>query len=255
MTRIYTLVNQKGGVGKTTTSINLAAYLAQLDQRVLLVDLDPQANATSSLGMDKAKVAGGVYDTLINGASARDYVLHSPQLKLALLPASPALAGAEVELVNTLARESQLRNALENAASQYDYILIDCPPSLGLLTVNGLVAARDGVIIPVQCEYLALEGLGQLTNTLGRVRAALNPQLIIRGLVMTMYDGRASLAQQVVDEVQRHFPGQVFKAIIPRSVRLAEAPSHGLPISVYAPNSSGAQAYRALAQELLDGDR
>ncbi len=255
MARIYTLVNQKGGVGKTTTSINLAAYLAQLDQRVLLVDLDPQANATSSLGMDKARVAGGVYDTLINGAAARDYVLHSPQLKLALLPSSPALAGAEVELVNTLARESQLRNALESAVSQYDYILIDCPPSLGLLTVNGLVAARDGVIIPVQTEYLALEGLGQLTNTITRVRTALNPQLAIRGLVMTMYDGRASLSQQVVDEVQRHFPGLVFKAIIPRSVRLAEAPSHGLPISVYAPNSTGAQAYRALAQELLAGDR
>ncbi len=255
MSRIYTLVNQKGGVGKTTTAINLAAYLALLDQRVLLVDLDPQANATSSLGMDKAKVAGGVYDTLINGAAARDYVLHSPQLKLALLPASPALAGAEVELVNTLARESQLRHALESAAPQYDYILIDCPPSLGLLTVNGLAAARDGVIIPVQTEYLALEGLGQLTHTSTRVRTALNPQLGIRGLVMTMFDGRASLSQQVVQEVQRHFPGQVFKAIIPRSVRLAEAPSHGLPISVYAPNSSGAQAYRALAQELLDGDR
>ncbi len=255
MTRIYTLVNQKGGVGKTTTAINLAAYLAQLGQRVLLVDLDPQANATSSLGMDKAKVAGGVYDTLINGAAARDYVLHSPQLKLALLPASPALAGAEVELVNTLARESQLRQALESAAHQYDYILIDCPPSLGLLTVNGLVAARDGVLIPVQCEYLALEGLGQLTHTITRVRAALNPKLIIRGLVMTMFDGRASLSQQVVDEVEKHFPGQVFKAIIPRSIRLAEAPSHGLPIAVYAPNSSGAQAYRALAQELLQGDQ
>jgi chromosome partitioning protein len=254
VTRIYTLVNQKGGVGKTTTTINLAAYLAQLEQRVLLVDLDAQANLTSSLGMDKAKVAGGVYDVLINGAPVRDYVLHSPQLKLALLPASPALAGAEVELVNALARESQLRNAIEAAAHQYDYILIDCPPSLGLLTVNGLVAARDGVIIPVQCEYLALEGLGQLTNTLSRVRAALNPQLRIRGLVMTMFDGRASLSQQVVEEVRRHFPGQVFGAIIPRSVRLAEAPSHGLPISVYAPSSSGAQAYRALAEELLQGD-
>ena len=255
MTRIYTLVNQKGGVGKTTTSINLAAYLAQLNQRVLLVDLDPQANLTSSLGMEKAKVAGGVYDTLINGAPARDFVLHSPQLKLALLPSSPALAGAEVELVNTLARESQLRNALDPLAAQHDYILIDCPPSLGLLTVNGLVAARDGVIIPVQTEYLALEGLGQLTNTLARVRQALNPALGIRGLVMTMFDGRASLSQQVVEEVQRHFPGQVFKAIIPRSVRLAEAPSHGLPISVYAPSSTGAVAYRALAEELLEADR
>ena len=254
MTRIYALVNQKGGVGKTTTAINLVAYLAQLGQRVLLIDLDPQANATSSLGMDKTKVAGGVYDTLVNGATARDYVLHSPQLKLALLPSSPALAGAEVELVPLLARESQLRNALEPAQAQYDYILIDCPPSLGLLTVNGLVAARDGVLIPVQCEYLALEGLSLLTNTIARVRAALNPQLAIRGLVMTMYDARASLSQQVVAEVRKHFPGKVFAAIIPRSVRLAEAPSHGLPISMYAPNSPGALAYRALAEELLHGD-
>ncbi len=254
MTRIYALVNQKGGVGKTTTAINLVAYLAQLGQRVLLIDLDPQANATSSLGMDKTKVAGGVYDTLVNGATARDYVLHSPQLKLALLPSSPALAGAEVELVPLLARESQLRNALEPALAPYDYILIDCPPSLGLLTVNGLVAARDGVLIPVQCEYLALEGLSLLTNTIARVRAALNPQLTIRGLVMTMYDARANLSQQVVDEVRKHFPGKVFAAIIPRSVRLAEAPSHGLPISLYAPTSPGAQAYRALAEELLQGD-
>jgi chromosome partitioning protein len=255
MTRIYTLVNQKGGVGKTTTAINLAAFLAQLGQRVLLVDLDPQANATSSLGMDKNKVAGGVYDTLVNGAAARDYVLHSPQLKLALLPASPALAGAEVELVGALARESQLRNALAAAAAQYDYVLVDCPPSLGLLTINGLVAARDGVIIPVQCEYLALEGLSALTNTIGRVRAALNPGLSIRGLVMTMFDGRASLSRQVVAEVEKHFPGMVFRAIIPRSIRLAEAPSHGLPISLYAPTSSGAVAYRSLAEELLHDDR
>ncbi len=255
MARIYTLVNQKGGVGKTTTSINLSAFLAKLGQRVLLVDLDPQANATSSLGMDKTKVNGGVYDAVVNGASPREHVLHSPQLKLALLPSSPALAGAEVELVTMLARESQLRNALMALEANYDYILIDCPPSLGLLTVNGLVAAREGVIIPVQCEYLALEGLGQLTNTITRVRAALYPGLRVRGLVMTMFDARASLSAQVVAEVHKHFPGKVFRAIIPRSVRLAEAPSHGLPISVYAPNSSGAAAYLALADELLEGDR
>jgi len=254
MTRIYTLVNQKGGVGKTTTAINLSAFLAKLGQRVLLVDLDPQANATSSLGMDKTKVNGGVYDALVNSASPREHVLHSPQLKLALLPASPALAGAEVELVSMLARENQLRTALEALEANYDYILVDCPPSLGLLTLNGLVAAREGVIIPVQCEYLALEGLGQLTNTIARVRAALYPGLRIRGLVMTMYDARASLSAQVVAEVQKHFPGKVFRAIIPRSVRLAEAPSHGLPISIYAPNSPGAAAYRALAEELLAGD-
>lgn len=255
MSRIYTLVNQKGGVGKTTTAINLSAFLAQLGQRVLLVDLDPQANATSSLGMDKSKVNGGVYDALVDGASPREHVLHSPQLKLALLPASPALAGAEVELVNMLARESQLRVALSADENNYDYILIDCPPSLGLLTLNGLVAARDGVIIPVQCEYLALEGLGQLTHTVARVRSALHPGLTIRGLVMTMFDARASLSAQVVAEVRKHFPGKVFEAIIPRSVRLAEAPSHGLPISVYAPSSPGAVAYRALAEELLNGDR
>jgi chromosome partitioning protein len=254
--RIYTLVNQKGGVGKTTTAINLSAFLARLGQRVLLVDLDPQANATSSLGMDKTKVVGGVYDALVNSGSVspREHVLHSPQLKLALLPASPALAGAEVELVNMLARENQLRNALQALEGNYDYILIDCPPSLGLLTLNGLVAAREGVIIPVQCEYLALEGLGQLTNTISRVRAALHPGLRVRGLVMTMFDARASLSAQVVAEVDKHFPGKVFRAIIPRSVRLAEAPSHGLPISIYAPNSPGALAYRALAEELLEGD-
>jgi chromosome partitioning protein len=255
MARIYTLVNQKGGVGKTTTAVNLAAYLARLGQRVLLVDLDPQANATSSLGMDKSKVAGGVYDALIGGASPHEHVLHSPQLKLALLPASPALAGAEVELVNMLARETQLRGVLATLETGYDYVLVDCPPSLGLLTINGLAAAREGVIIPVQCEYLALEGLGQLTNTLTRVRAALHPYLTIRGLVMTMYDARASLSQQVVAEVQKHFPGKVFKAIIPRSVRLAEAPSHGLPVAVYSPNSTGAAAYRALAEELLNEDQ
>ncbi len=255
MTRIYALANQKGGVGKTTTAINLAAYLAELEQRVLLVDLDPQANATASLGVERAKVGGGVYDALITGAAARDHVLHSPRLRLALLPSSPALAGAEVELVGMLARESQLRAALDPLEPQYDYILIDCPPSLGLLTLNGLVAAREGVIIPVQCEYLALEGLSHLTQTLARVRAALHPHLAMRGLVMTMYDGRLSLSQQVVDEVRRHFPGKVFGAIIPRSVRLAEAPSHGLPVSVYAPASAGAQAYHALAEEVLRADQ
>jgi chromosome partitioning protein len=254
MARIYTIVNQKGGVGKTTTAINLCAYLAQMNQRVLLVDLDSQANATSSLGVDKNKVRVGVYDVLINGLPVSEAVMHSPQLRIALLPASQALAGAEVELVNMLARESQLRNALLNATANYDYVIIDCPPSLGLLTINGLVAATHGVIIPVQCEYLALEGLSQLTNTVTRVRSALNPQLIIRGLVLTMYDGRASLAQQVVNEVRQHFPEQTFNAVIPRSVRLAEAPSHGLPISVYAATSAGAQAYQALTEELLKGD-
>ncbi|MBP7690939.1 MAG: ParA family protein [Anaerolineales bacterium] len=254
MTHIYTLVNQKGGVGKTTTAINLAAHLANLGKRVLLVDLDPQANATSSLGIDKNKVAGGVYDVLIGDGSAADYVLHSPKLKLALLPASPALAGAEIELVSLLARENQLIKGLKPVEKNYDYILIDCPPSLGLLTLNGLVAARAGVIIPVQAEYLALEGLGQLTHTIARVRTALHPQLTIRGVVITMYDARTSLAEQVVTEVRKHFPGKVFKSLIPRSVRLAEAPSHGVPITAYAPSSPGALAYKTLAEEVIKGD-
>ncbi len=253
MTVIYALVNQKGGVGKTTTAVNLAACLATLDRRILLVDLDPQANATSSLGINKQKVKGGIYEALIGEARPNEHILHSPQLKLALFPASPALAGAEIELVNELAREDRLRRALAQSEKLYDYILIDCPPSLGLLTLNALAAA-GGVIIPVQCEYLALEGLGQLMHTIARVRSALNSRLVIRGVLMTMYDGRTSLSAQVVAEVQKHFPGKVFKTIVPRGVRLAEAPSHGLPISAYAPTSPGGQAYRALAEELLKGD-
>ena len=254
MTRIYTLVNQKGGVGKTTTSINLGAYLAQLGQRVLVIDLDPQANATSCLGVDKLNVPGGTYEALINGAPASSFILLNEKLKLSLLPSSPALAGAEVELVDELARETRLKKALEPLRGRYDYILIDCPPSLGLLTVNGLVAARDGVIVPVQCEYLALEGLGQLTNTIQRVRSALFPELSVRGVVLTMFDPRTNHSTDVVAEVNRHFPNQVFKSVVPRSVRLAEAPSYGLPISAYAPGSVGAQAYEALAKELLKGD-
>lgn len=253
MTRIYTLANQKGGVGKTTTAINLGAYLAYYGQRVLLVDLDPQANATSCLKINKHKVKGGTYEVLIGNASAGNYILHNPRLKLSILPASPALAGGEVELVNELARESRLKNGLAGVIDRYDYVLIDCPPSLGLLTLNGLVAARDGVIIPVQCEYLALEGLGQLTYTLDRVRSVF-PELSIRGLVMTMFDGRTNLSNDVVQEVHRHFPQQVFETIIPRSIRLAEAPSYGMPITMYAPNSSGAYAYTALAREVLAGD-
>ncbi len=255
MTHTYALVNQKGGVGKTTTAINLAAYLAQLGQRVLLVDLDPQANATSSLGMDKNKVDGGVYAALLGDAPASDLMMHSPRLKLALIPASPALAGAEIELVGVLARESRLLKALQPVEQHYDYVLIDCPPSLGLLTLNALVAARSGVIIPVQAEYLALEGLGQLSHTISRVRAALNTGLTIRGVVITMFDARTALAGQVVAEVRKHFPGKVFRSVIPRSVRLAEAPSHGLPISTYSPSSAGGAAYQALAEELLKGDK
>lgn len=254
MTRIYSLVNQKGGVGKTTTTINLGSYLAQHGQRVLVVDLDPQANATSCLGVDKRGVQSGTYESLLSLTIPSSSVLTNERLKMALLPSSQALAGAEVELVDELAREMRLKRALENLDGRYDYILIDCPPSLGLLTVNGLVAARDGVIIPVQCEYLALEGLGQLTQTIQRVRAALFPELRVRGVVLTMFDPRANLSTDVVKEVNSHFPNQVFKSIIPRSIRLAEAPSYGLPISAYAPGSAGAQAYDALARELLKGD-
>jgi chromosome partitioning protein len=254
MTRIYTFVNQKGGVGKTTTAINLGAYLAQLGQRVLIVDLDPQANATSSLGVDKNTVSGSTYEALLGSLPPDTLPLRNERLNLSILPSSPALAGAEVELVNELARETRLKQAVSQLDGRYDYILIDCPPSLGLLTVNGLVAARDGVMIPVQCEYLALEGLGQLTQTINRVRAALFPDLKVRGVVLTMFDPRANLSTDVVDEVNRHFPKQAFKAVIPRSIRLAEAPSYGLPISAYAPSSAGAKAYEALAREVLAGD-
>ena len=254
MGRIYTLANQKGGVGKTTTVINLGAYLAYYGQRVLLIDLDPQANATSCLGIDKRNVKSGTYDVLIGAAAILNNILHNPRLKVSLLPSSTALAGAEVELVPELARENRLKDAIRPIVDRYDYILIDCPPSLGLLTLNGIVAAQDGVIIPVQCEYLALEGIGQLTQTIQRIRSALFPDLRLRGVVLTMYDGRTKLSSDVVSEVKRHFPEQVFHSIIPRSIRLAEAPSYGQPISTYAPASTGAQAYAELAREIMKGD-
>ena len=254
MTRIYTLVNQKGGVGKTTTTINLAAYLAQMGQQVLVVDLDPQANATSCLGVDKHTVQISTYDALLNTDIPPAAILYNERLKLSLLPSSPALTGAEIELVEEDGREFRLKNALGSLDGKYDYILIDCPPSLGILTVNGLIAARDGVLVPVQCEYLALEGLGQLTQTIQRVQSALFPDLHVRGVILTMFDPRTRLSSDVVREVNNHFPGQVFKSIVPRSIRLAEAPSYGLPISAYSPSSVGAQAYESLAKELLNSD-
>ena len=254
MTRIYTLANQKGGVGKTTTAINLGAYLAQSGQRVLVVDLDPQANATSCLGVDKRAVRGSTYEALLNGEAPASFILFNERLRLALLPSSPALAGAEVELVEESGREFRLRDALASLDGKYDYLLVDCPPSLGLLTVNGLVAAKDGVLVPVQCEYLALEGLGQLTQTIQRIQSSLFPGLRVRGVILTMFDPRTRLSADVVGEVKDHFPGQVFESIVPRSIRLAEAPSYGLPISAYSPSSAGANAYQALAKELLEGD-
>ncbi len=254
MARIFSLVNQKGGVGKTTTAINLGAYLGYFGQRVLLVDLDPQANATSSLGIEKQTVKGGTYEVLIGAQPIAPNILHNPRLKISLLPSSPALAGAEIELIDLENREYLLKEALALVSDRYDYILIDCPPSLSLLTVNGLMAAQSGVIIPVQCEYLALEGLGQLTQTIRKVQDSLFPDLKIRGVVLTMYDGRTRLALDVVSEVQRHFSGQVYQTIIPRSVRLAEAPSYGTPISAFAPESTAAKAYAALAKEILAQD-
>ena len=254
MARVYTLVNQKGGVGKTTTAINLGAYLAYYGQKVLLVDIDPQANATSCLGIDKYHVKAGTYQCLVGQAVTSASILHNPKLKISLLPSSPALAGAEIELVSMDKREQKLSDVIAPVMDKYDYILVDCPPSLGLLTLNGLIAAKDGLIIPVQCEYLALEGLGQLTQTINKVHTSLYPGLHIRGVVMTMFDSRTNLSTDVVKEVQRVFPNKVFSSIIPRSVRLAEAPSYGLPISFYAPDSSAAKAYSSLASELLDQD-
>lgn len=254
MGMIYTIANQKGGVGKTTSTINLGAFLAHFGKEVLLVDVDPQSNATSSVGIDKQNVRGGTYQALLEDGDIKDYILRNPKLNLSILPASPDLAGAEVELVNEVGRENLLKNKLLPLKDEYDYILIDCPPSLGLLTLNGLVAAVDGILIPVQCEYLAMEGLGDLVSTIERVRRAVSPDLKVRGVILTMYDTRTNLANDVVKEVKKHFQEKVFETIVPRSIRLAEAPSYGIPISLYSPASIGAKAYQQLARELLIGD-
>lgn len=254
MSHVYALVNQKGGVGKTTTAVNLGAYLAVKDQRVLLIDIDPQANATSSLGFDKRAVKASTYNSLIDAEPLAQIIQLTKRVRLDLAPSATALAGAEVELVELPERERRLKQALTTIQPNYDYILIDCPPSLGLLTVNALAAAQ-GVLVPVQCEYLALEGLSQLMSTIQLVRKALNPGLIVRGLIMTMYDSRMKLAQQVVSEARAHFGNRVFNTLVPRSVRLGEAPSFGEPILSYAPASSGGVAYDQLAEELLNGDR
>lgn len=250
MTRIYALANQKGGVGKTTTAINLGACLAARGRKLLLVDIDPQANATSSLGVDKNQLPLSIYDALIDQVPLGRVVMGVKNAGLDLVPSSPSLAGATVELVRLPEQAELLRRALGSLDKRYDYIIIDAPPSLGILTVNALTAT-EAVIIPVQCEYLSLEGLGQLAHTIRLVRSKLNPRLKIAGLVMTMYDVRTKIAQQVVDEVRKYFPGKVFSTIIPRNVRLSEAPSYGETILTYAPKSTGALAYQALAQEFL----
>jgi chromosome partitioning protein len=252
MTRIFAVANQKGGVGKTTTAVNLGAYLAADGQRVLIVDVDPQANATSSLGVDRGSLTRSTYDILLDNAPADKAIILTKQLHLDVLPATPELAGAEVELVRTMAREHRLARALEPVAERYDYIFLDCPPSLGLLTVNALAATQDGILIPVQCEYLALEGLGHLLKTIYLVRDNLNPGLTIAGVILTMFDARTNLSRQVVDEVRRFFPGHVFRTIVPRTIRLSEAPSYGETILNYAPATAGAAAYHALAQELME---
>jgi len=242
MGKVLAVANQKGGVGKTTTAVNLGAYLASSGKRVLLVDVDPQANATSSLGVERRGLAHSTYDVLLNDTPAEQAIIVTRQ---------PALAGAEVELVSQIAREHRLGRALEPVLDRYDYLFLDCPPSLGLLTVNALAAVRDGVLIPVQCEYLALEGLGHLLKTIYMVRDNVNPGLSIAGVVLTMFDARTNLSKQVVDEVRRFFPAHVFESIIPRTVRLSEAPSYGETILSYAPDTAGALAYQSLAREFL----
>lgn len=244
---ILAVVNQKGGVGKTTTAVNLTAALAAAGRRVLLCDFDPQANATSGFGVEKGKTLS-VYDVLIGRCTAAEAVIHTPYGDL--IPSGPALSGAAVELVSMDHREMILKNALATLKADYDTILVDCPPSLELLTLNALCAAEQ-ILVPVQCEYYALEGLSDLMATLRAVKARLNPSLTIFGVVLTMYDGRLNLSAQVAEEVRRHFPGKVFAAMIPRNVRLSEAPSHGLPVLAYDKYSRGAESYRALAEEFL----
>ncbi len=249
MSLVVAIANQKGGVGKTTTAVNLSAYLA-LVGRVLLVDMDAQANATSSLGVDPRQVSRSMYEVLIGQAVLEEALLAAVRPSLDLAPANHALAGAQIELVGLSDRERRLRDALAPVRDQYDVVLIDCPPSLGILTLNALVAA-DTLLAPVQCEYLALEGLGQLVQTMILVRERLNPRLELLGMLMTMHDPRTNLSSQVISEVRQHFPAETFETVIPRSVRLSEAPSHGQAILEYDPTSRGAGAYAELAQELV----
>ncbi len=251
MTKIMAITNQKGGVGKTTTTVNLAASLGAVKKRVLLVDLDPQGNATMGSGINKGDLELSVYDVLIGEATIAQARITSDKGKYDVLPANRDLAGAEIELVGMEGREMRLKLELQAVAHEYDYVLIDCPPALNLLTLNGLCAARS-VMIPMQCEYYALEGLSDLVNTIRKVRESLNPELEIEGLLRTMFDPRNSLAQQVSDQLQQHFGDKVYRTVIPRNVRLAEAPSYGVPALYHDAQSKGTQAYLALAGELLN---
>jgi chromosome partitioning protein len=251
MTKIITVVNQKGGVGKTTTAVNLAAYLAELGKFVLLVDMDPQANATSGLGVAKDTLEHGIYEALSKQKRLHDIIHNTGHEGLRIAPATPNLAGANIELVDVIRREHQLRDLLEEIKHAYDYVVIDCPPSLGLLTINSLVAA-DELLIPVQAEYYALEGLGQLLETISLIQNNIKPELKILGAVITMFDKRTRLSEDVMNELYKYFPDRIFRSVIPRTVRLAEAPSFGKSILHYEPNGKGAKAYERLAEEILE---
>ncbi|MFA5130160.1 MAG: AAA family ATPase [Patescibacteria group bacterium] len=253
MGRVISVVNQKGGVGKTTTAINLGAYLAEAGKFVLIVDLDPQANATSGIGVDFQTLERGVYEAILGDVSMKDIVQPTAHETLRIAPATPALAGLNVELVGLERREHRLRDALLEIRHDYDYVLVDCPPTLGLITLNGIVAADD-ILIPVQAEYFALEGLGQLLETVNLVKERIRPDVNILGAVLTMYDGRTKLSEDVLQELYKYFPKSIFRSIIPRSVRLAEAPSFGRSIEAFDPNSKGARAYERLAREIIDLD-
>ena len=250
MVKVIAIANQKGGVGKTTTAVNLAACLASKGRKVLLVDSDPQGNATSGYGFDKRSIKKSIYDNLINEVPAAETIRASTYTGLDILPANIQLAGAEIELVSLMNREGRLKRILEKVKHNYDYVLIDCPPSLGLLTINALTAASS-VIIPVQCEFYALEGISMLMNTIQLVQRNLNPALKLEGVVMTMFDSRTNLAQDVVEEVKKYFTSKLYKTIVPRNVRLSEAPSHGMPVIDYDGKSKGAQVYMELAEEVI----